>query len=123
MFTKTQIFPHEWVRLPATVRFRLADEFGIKKSEGVNVVNGEVVSDGYTAKDLAVMDIEALQRFTGEKNEDFVLLLNETIKKLENKYSNNHVIEHKPAETPVEEVETPLEVEEVKKDAKRKKTK
>ena len=45
--------PTIWLQLKQETRKQIADTFGLVKSTGTTVTNGEVVCDGYTVKDLA----------------------------------------------------------------------
>lgn len=83
MFTKTQIYPHEWIQLSQETRAKLADTFGIKKSGGVMVVDNKIISDGYSPTDLAELSTKVLQEFTNKpQEEDYVKLLNMAIDKI-----------------------------------------
>lgn len=63
-----QIFPAHWLQLPTDVRNRIALDLGLKRSGNseVDVGNGRVVSDGYTAADLMGLTYEKMARYCGK---------------------------------------------------------
>lgn len=69
-----QIYQSYWVTLPAEVREKLAQEFGLHKSAGVEVVDGVVVCDGYTNEDLMAITKEMLQSYTDSTEQYFEVL-------------------------------------------------
>ncbi|TXH56083.1 MAG: hypothetical protein E6Q97_07265 [Desulfurellales bacterium] len=62
---KTCITLREFVALPKPVREQLRQIFRIAKSGPMEIVNGEIISDGSTAADLQKLDVGALIAFLG----------------------------------------------------------
>lgn len=84
----TQMFPHQWLSIPREIREKMAEIFKVEKSSYSEVHANMVISDGRTAKDLAVINIEALQKFTESKEKNFLTLLEKTINKIETPQTN-----------------------------------
>lgn len=63
--------PTIWLQLKQETRKQIADTFGLVKSTGTTVTNGEVVCDGYTVKDLAELTLEKMKAFTNNESNDF----------------------------------------------------
>lgn len=76
----------EWCALPQEVRYRLADQFSIGKSEGVHMEqqNGitTLFSDGHSQNDLMKLNAGAMMDLLGE-GPDFMNLLQRVIQKLD----------------------------------------
>lgn len=81
-----QLAPHDWLKLPMETRVKLKAQFNIPRSGGTLVIGREVQSDGHTVKDLSVMNLEAMQKFTGLKTHDFVELFKQTLIKVNKFY-------------------------------------
>lgn len=47
----------EWIALPDDMRFKLRDMFRVGKSGACEVMNGKLINDGTTAKDLQAMQL------------------------------------------------------------------
>ena len=78
--------PHDWLSLPIETRLKLKEAFSIKRSGGTHVAGGVVQTDGYTPKDLSVLNITTLKEYTGLESDNFVELFKATLIKLENRY-------------------------------------
>ncbi len=79
----------QWMRLSQETRDAFKAQFGLTKSQGATTqmfgTRMEVVSDGYTDRDLAAITVEKMQAFLKEKKEtDFWKLMDATIDKIEN---------------------------------------
>lgn len=79
MIPNQQLVIPQWLALSQFQRQQLIANFGIPRSEGSNVVDNTVVSDGHTHEDLAHITIEKMQEFTGSKSDDFFTLFDETL--------------------------------------------
>lgn len=53
----------QWISLPIQIRVRLVEIFDIPRSGNTEVENNQVVTDGYTHKDLAKITEEKMQGF------------------------------------------------------------
>lgn len=62
---QTQVIIPQWLALPMPVRLHLKKVFGIPRSEGSNMVDGRVISDGHTHPDLARITPEAMEAYLG----------------------------------------------------------
>jgi hypothetical protein len=91
-----------WVTLPTDVREKIRQDFAILKSEGVEVVDNTIVSDGSTEEDLMAITKEALQGYLNTTEQDFDELWNATLIKV------NVLLGHITAE---EAQNAPVEVE------------
>lgn len=65
MIPQTQLVIPQWLALSMPVRLRLKKIFSIPKSEGVNSIDGRVVSDGHTHPDLAHISLPAMEAYVG----------------------------------------------------------
>lgn len=78
-----QLVIPQWLALPMEVRLKLKKIFNIPKSEGVNVVDGRVVSDGHTHPDLARISVPGMQSYLGStSSDDFFALFEEVLHKV-----------------------------------------
>ena len=89
-----QLYKHEWLKLPQETRRLLSEAFGIRKTEGVSIIQtpkGAVFeSDGTSNNELKKISLETMKEFLGdsmpiihkETPDVFSLLLELTIKKL-----------------------------------------
>lgn len=84
---KPQLTTTDWVALPIEIRQQLVSIFNISKSGGREVTNGprgsQVISDGYTHKDLALITVLAMQNYLGSVDTDFYSLFQQVIERLE----------------------------------------
>jgi hypothetical protein len=98
--------PTIWLQLTQETRKQIADAFGLVKSTGTTVTNGEVVCDGYTVKDLQEITLDKMKSFTKNESNDFyfqftkvvnwfegkgIEIKNEAIKPLEEITKKTHV--------------------------------
>lgn len=99
---QTQVIIPVWLSLPMNVRLHLKKVFGIPRSEGTNVVDGHVVSDGHTHPDLARITIPAMQEYLASDETDFHTLFALTVDKVEAELApapaNTEVGKHIPAD-------------------------
>lgn len=84
---QTQLTTTQWLALPADVKAKLREVFSLKRSEGTNVVDGKVVSDGHTHPDLAVITPEAMETYLGlerlpDTTPDFYWLFDQVLDKV-----------------------------------------
>lgn len=81
-----QMTTHDWLELSAEDKDLLIQQFGLKRSGSGHVFNNqgkfEVQSDGYTTKDIAGINIQTLQEFTGSISESFSELFQLALVKL-----------------------------------------
>ncbi len=80
----SQMFPHQWLSIPREIREKMAEIFDIQRSSYAEVHGNQLVSDGRTVKDLSVVNIDSLQKFTETKSKNFLDLLEKTINKIAN---------------------------------------
>lgn len=82
-----------WLSLPRETRAKLTQLFNIPRT-GENIVRtasvspqgniqGEVTSDGHSAKDLYAITIEKMQKLTGNDSDNFHRLFAETVDNLD----------------------------------------
>lgn len=67
MFDK--IYPQMWMELPHEIRLQLAKDFELVKSKGTEVIDRNVVSDGYTTADLAKITKAKMEEYVGSTAE------------------------------------------------------
>ncbi len=79
----TQVYSGMWVRLPHLVKERIAKDFGILRSGASHVVDGVVQADGYTDRDLAVLNVANLKNHLNSDAEDIFILWNTLVKKVQ----------------------------------------
>jgi len=76
----------QWLELPTEVRNKLREVFHIQRSMPTWMVggtHGKVQCDGSTDKDIAVMSIEAMQKYLGNYNiTDFFALFTEVLTRI-----------------------------------------
>ena len=73
-----------WLQLKPETRKILAEILNIPKSGGVEVVDGRVVSDGYTPEDLATVSLDKLQEFMSMEFEtDFYKIFGALVEKVQ----------------------------------------
>ena len=63
----------QWIALSMEERAIIIKKFNIQKSGGMEVADGQVVSDGVTIKDLMVINIGSIIEFLGDKNMTAIL--------------------------------------------------
>lgn len=80
---QTQLVIPQWLALSMPVRLHLKKVFGIPRSEGTNVVDGRVVSDGHTHPDLAHITVPAMQAYVKSDEPDFYVLFSMVLTKAE----------------------------------------
>lgn len=83
MIPNMQLVQPQWLALPIEVRQKLKYIFNIPRSEGTNVVDGRVVSDGHTHRDLAYITIPAMQEYVTSTSDDFLSLFEEVVTKIQ----------------------------------------
>ncbi len=79
----TQIYSGMWVRLPHEVKKVIVAKFNIERNGASHVVDGTVQTDGYLDRDLAVLNVENLQKELDSKEPDLFVLWNSFIKKVQ----------------------------------------
>ena len=62
-----QIFPQQWMAVPRKTREKIVADFGIKKSGITEIFNGDVVTDGRTKDDLAVLTSKSMSEYVGSE--------------------------------------------------------
>jgi len=75
----------QWLTIPAPVRIKMRDLFGLKRSEGAHVQvggTGLVTSDGHNATDLTAITVIKLRQILGVTDGDFYDLVNTLVQKL-----------------------------------------
>jgi len=82
-----------WLSLPRETRHKLEQLFSIPRTGEVIVrsgsvssagnIQGEVTSDGHSAKDLYAITVEKMQEYTGSKHTDFYALFSEVLEKID----------------------------------------
>ena len=73
-----------WLSLSSETRQKLKILLSIPRTGGTEVVDGRVVSDGYTDRDLQVITLERLQELAGSTESDFYKLFNQLVQNVEN---------------------------------------
>lgn len=73
-----------WLQLSQPTRKEIARLLSIPRSGGTEVVDGRIVSDGYTMNDLMLIDLEKLQTYLKSAERDFYVLFDQLVKKIEN---------------------------------------
>jgi len=72
-----------WLSLPKPTRAKIAELFGMEKSGGVEVRNGatgpQVISDGYTYRDLSTITVEKMQTILSSEDENFYSLFKKIV--------------------------------------------
>lgn len=74
--------PRVWLGLSPEMRRNIATVFHLQRSGGVEVINGTVASDGYTADNLAVITTETLQSLLKTADTDFYKLFDQMVEYL-----------------------------------------
>lgn len=74
----------KWLQISLETRSKLAELFGMSRSGFNHILDNEVISDGYSDKDLAMLSLEKLQQYLGSEEEDYYKLLDLVIKQIEN---------------------------------------
>lgn len=72
-----------WLSLSRETRQKIAILLEIPKTGGVEVVDGKVISDGYTDRDLQSITTGKLQEFMGSTEPDFYKLFNQLVINIE----------------------------------------
>lgn len=74
----------KWVSLTLGMRSQIATVFGIAKSGSTHVQDNVVVQDGYKVADVEnALSLQALRNFTGLSSDDFPILWDAMITKVE----------------------------------------
>lgn len=60
----------DWIKLPIEKRLELIQQFDLKRSSFTDVRGGEIISDGFTDKDLELVDISLLDNQNLENGEE-----------------------------------------------------
>ena len=81
--------PHVWLSLSLETRAKIAEMFSLVKS-GTPIVNigpngGEVISDGYSVGDFALITIHKMNEILGTDSKDFYELFDKIVDKVEGK--------------------------------------
>lgn len=75
-----QLTTTQWLALPMPIRMKLKEIFGIPRSQGTQLQDNVVLSDGHTHRDLERISIEAMQNYTGNKKQlDFYKLFEQVL--------------------------------------------
>ncbi len=81
-----QITVPQWLNLDQSIRARLITLFKIPRSEGTSVIQGshgtQIMSDGHTNEDLAVLTLERMNEYLERESSDYFGTLNEVIEKV-----------------------------------------
>ncbi len=73
----------KWLDLPIAMRIKVAAAFGIVKRGSTEVFNNTIKSDGYIIKEIeSALSKPNLQNFTDTDEEDFILLWNMMLNKI-----------------------------------------
>lgn len=79
-----QLTTTQWLALSPEVKAKLKEIFGIPRSEGTHMMDGRVLSDGHTHRDLERISVGAMQNYTGnKKQEDFYKLFEQVLAQVE----------------------------------------
>jgi len=108
--------PTIWLQLKRETREAIAKEFGLSKSGHTEVVNNELVCDGYTVFDLQGITLEKLKAFTLNNSDDFYFQFTKVVNWFDG--DKGVVIENTEINIPVEE--KPLEINKKKRNGKTK---
>lgn len=76
-----QVHPHLWMVLPVEERAVLAEAFGLVRNGISEIRNEEVISDGYSADDLARITKQGMEEWVGAPEESFSRLWELTVAK------------------------------------------
>ena len=71
MEIKPRLSVQQWVGLSDSVRTKLHIVFGLHRSVGAEVNNGQLVCDGHSYNDLGVITLENMSEYLGTKQKDF----------------------------------------------------
>lgn len=94
------IYPSLWLKENAEMRDELAKIFDIRKSGGIEVTGGILVSDGRKPIDLLNITIEKMQKFLGSKEKDENVLWSLCVDKVKQNLENkNKINENTTTET------------------------
>lgn len=58
----------QWINLSTAERSIIMQKFNIQKSGGMEVADGQIVSDGVTIKDLMAINVGSMIEFLGDKH-------------------------------------------------------
>ncbi len=95
-----QLTTTQWLALSPAVKSKLKELFAIPRSEGTQMIDNRVLSDGHNHRDLARITVEAMQNYTGNKKQkDFFKLFEATLAKVEEEI--NPVVDAPAAPAPV----------------------
>lgn len=72
-----------WLGLCTETRNYLRKRFHIGKSGGIEVCDGQIISDGTTEEDLSVLTVEAMQEFLNSKEKDIFELFRQVVELVE----------------------------------------
>lgn len=97
---KQYITVSQWLGLDSLTRQKLAIEFGIGKSTGMEIVDGKIVCDGTTQNDLKAMSVGAMIAYLAEDLEYFdVDLCNSLFTNVVKKFHGETIIKSGTKET------------------------
>jgi hypothetical protein len=77
-----QLTKSQWCSLPQEIRNKLREIFGVQKSEGCEVVNNMIVSDGSSHQDLQAISVASMQAFLYSEEDNFAKLFDLVMLKL-----------------------------------------
>jgi hypothetical protein len=80
---KTGLSVAQWLQIPMPIRLRMIGEFGLRRTNGAEVVDGRVVNDGYSESEInEKITMSKMQAFVESKETDFITLVNAVIAKI-----------------------------------------
>lgn len=87
--------PTVWLKLSQETRSKIAKEFQLNKSGHSEVVDNQVVSDGYSVFDLQGITLEKLKAFTNNTSDDFYFQFTKVVNWFEPKLETSVVLDNK----------------------------
>lgn len=78
-----QVYGGMWIKLSPTVKTKIAELFNIPRNGASHVNDNLVIADGYLDRDLAVLNVESMNKFLGTNETDIFPLWNLMIKHIE----------------------------------------
>lgn len=79
-----QVYPGMFVKIPTDIKLKIIEIFKVPKSGYVHVVDGNIITDGYTEQDLSVLNVSTLKAHLKSKEDDIFKLLNTLIESIKN---------------------------------------
>lgn len=80
---KSQIYSGMWIPLQYEVKMKIVELFKIPRNGATHVVDGQVQSDGYLDRDLAVLNVLNLQKVLDTDETNLFVLWNDLIAMIE----------------------------------------